>query len=341
MWRCLFINIRELVNNKAEEIYPNNDYVKERIRKELDYFENHERFGEIQALLSIKEMIKDENIYVFPTAMLSLYLLDLDFINPIPAHYYNPHIKEITFDDAASYGVDLPKKDGLNRGGFNISEDYTLNSNKDIHFEVYLKMKYLDKVKTLLEGSFDLTFELEESDKNGHKEKVFYKETTIIFNDDLFDTFFGKNLQSDINVDNFRKYLFDDAMKNLLEIEVQPKEVVSFKEMVEFLALSRVALIDKSDMLTTFIDSKYPKKFIDSKYPKTREDIFMLLRDEGYGLGEAAKLAYAITMGKKSEFEIKDQEIKAYLDAVVYAWPKAAVVSVFLRDYFSRDLYHC
>lgn len=51
-------------------------------------------------------------------------------------------------------------------------------------------------------------------------------------------------------------------------------------------------------MFTTFIDSKYPKKFIDSKYPKTREDIFMLLRDEGYGLGEAAKLAYAITKGK-------------------------------------------
>lgn len=335
------MNIRELVNNKAEEIYPNNDYVKERIRKELDYFENHERFGEIQALLSIKEMIKDENIYVFPTAMLSLYLLDLDFINPIPAHYYNPHIKEIIFDDAASYGVDLPKKDGLNRGGFNISEDYTLNLNKDIHFEVYLKMKYLDKVKTLLEGSFDPTFELEESGKNGHKEKVSYKETTIIFNDDLFDTFFGKNLQSDINVDNFRKYLFDDAMKNLLEIEVQPKEVVSFKEMVEILALSRAILIDKSDMFTTFIDSKYPKKFIDSKYPKTREDIFMLLRAEGYGLGEAAKLAYAITKGKKPEFEIKDQEIKAYLYAVAYAWPKAAVVSVFLRDYFSRDLYHC
>lgn len=329
---CLFMDIRELVNNKAEKIYPNNDYVKERIRKELDYFENHERFEEIQALLRIKEMLKDENIYVFPTAMLSLYLLDLDFINPIPAHYYNPQTKEITFDDAASYGVDLPKKDGLHRGGFNISEDYTLNLNRDIHFEVYLKMKNLDKVKTLLEGSFNIAFESEKSDKNVYKEKVSYEETTIIFNDYSFDEFFGKNLQSDINVDNFTKYLFEDAMKNLLEIEVQPKEVVSFKEMVEFLALSKATLRDKSDIFT---------KFIDSKYPKTREDIFMLLRDDGYGLGEAAKLAYAIAMGKKPEFEIKDQEIKAYLDTVAYAWPKAAVVSVFLRDYFRGGLSHC
>ena len=52
--------------------------------------------------------------------MLSLYLLDLDFINPMPAHYYNSNTKEIIFDDSALYGVDLSKKEDLYRNGFDI-----------------------------------------------------------------------------------------------------------------------------------------------------------------------------------------------------------------------------
>lgn len=77
-----FMNIRELVINNANAKYPNNDYVSERVEKELHYFEKNKWFNEIEIILKIKEKIKDQNVYVFPIGLLSLYLLDLEYINP-------------------------------------------------------------------------------------------------------------------------------------------------------------------------------------------------------------------------------------------------------------------
>lgn len=126
------MNIRMLVLKKAKESYPGNLYVEERLKKELDYLEKNRKFEEIEIILKIKESIKDQNIYVFPTSLLSMYLLDLDFINPMPAHYYNEDTKEVIFEESKLYGVDLPKKEGFHRDGFDITEDYILNTQKGV-----------------------------------------------------------------------------------------------------------------------------------------------------------------------------------------------------------------
>lgn len=317
--------IREAVEKKAREKYSDNSYVKDRIEKELDYFEKKDRFKEIETLLKIKEGIKDQNVFVFPTGMLSLYLLDLDFINPMPAHYYNSITKEVIFDDSALYGVDLPINEDLYRDGFNITEEYELNLKKDLYFEVYLYEKYIDIVKEIVSESFDITVETEESDKNGYKEKISFEKTSIIFNDYSVEEFFGKNLQRDVSLEDFSKYLSEDAVKRLIGDEAKSIKINSFKDMVEILALSKLSLVDG---LNKF------EEFIASKFPKTREDIFIFLNKEGYSLEESSDLAYKISFGQNPKLDIKDEEIKKYFASIQYAWSKAVIVSIFLRDYF-------
>lgn len=321
------MSIREAVEKKVRENYLDNSYVRERVERELDYFEKKDRFKEIETLLKIKEGIKDQNVYVFPTGMLSLYLLDLDFINPMPAHYYNSTTKEIIFDDSALYGVDLSKKGELYRDGFDIMEEYTLNLKKDLNFEVYLYEKYIDTVKEIVSQSFDVTVDSEESDKNGYKEKISFGETSIIFNDVSVEEFFGKNIERNVNLEDFSKYLSEDAVKNLIEDEVKSIKINSFKDMVEILALSKLSLVNGSNKFT---------EFTSSKFPKTREDIFIYLKEEGYSLEESAELAYKISFGQNPKIDIKDEEIKKYFASIQYAWSKAALVSIFIRDYFKN-----
>lgn len=321
------MSIREAVEKKVREDYLDNSYLRERVERELDYFEKNDRFKEIETLLKIKEGIKDQNVYVFPTGMLSLYLLDLDFINPMPAHYYNSTTKEIIFDDSALYGVDLSKKGDLYRDGFDITEECTLNLKKDLHFEVYLYEKYIDTVKEIVSQSFDMTVDSEESDKNGYKEKISFAETSIIFNDVSVDEFFGKNIERDVNLEDFSKYLSEDAVKRLIEDEVKSIKINSFKDMVEILALSKLSLVNVSNKFT---------EFTSSKFPKTREDIFIYLKEEGYSLEESAELAYKISFGQNPKIDIKDEEVKKYFASIQYAWSKAALVSIFIRDYFKN-----
>lgn len=319
------MTIREVVEKKAREKYSDNSYVKNRIEKELDYFEKNDRFKEIETLLKIKESIKDQNVFVFPTGMLSLYLLDLDFINPMSAHYYNSITKELIFDDSALYGVDLPIKEGFYRDGFNITEEYMLNLTKDLHFEVYLYEKYIDIVKEIVSESFDITVEAEESKENGYKERICFAKTSIIFNDYSVEEFFGKNLQRDVSLENFSKYLSEDASKRLMEDEAKSIKINSFKDMVEILALSKLSLTDGSNKF---------EEFVASKFPKTREDIFNYFNKEGYSLEESSDLAYKISFGQNPKINIKDKEIKKYFESIQYAWPKSVIVSIFLRDYF-------
>lgn len=321
------MSIREAVEKKVRENYLDNSYVKERVERELDYFEKNDRFKEIETLLKIKESIKDQNVYVFPTGMLSLYLLDLDFINPMPAHYYNSNTKEIIFDDSALYGVDLSKKEDLYRDGFDIIEEYVLNLKKDLYFELYLYEKYIDTVKKIVGESFDMAVESEESDKNGYKAKISFGKTSIIFNNYSVDEFFGKNLQRNINVEDFSNYLSEDVIKSLIEGEVKNIKVNDFKDMVEILSLSKLSLVNVSNKFT---------EYTSPKFPKTKEDIFIYLKDEGYSPEESAELAYKISFGKNPKIDIKDEEVKKYFASIQYAWSKAAIISIFIRDYFKN-----
>lgn len=70
------------------------------------------------------------------------------------AHYYNPKTKEIIFDDSVSYGVDLPKKTGLHKDGFDIPEDYALDLNREDTFQLYLHENHYELVKDILDSFF-------------------------------------------------------------------------------------------------------------------------------------------------------------------------------------------
>nr|WP_296155556.1 hypothetical protein [uncultured Peptoniphilus sp.] len=321
------MNIKETIREKAMETYSESDYVKERVEKELDHFEKDERFGEIESILKIKEIVDDQNVYVFPTGMLSLYLLDLDFINPMPAHYYDVQKKQILFDSSALYGVDLPEKDGLERDGFSISEEYSFNLKKPTHFELYLYEKYIDDIKELLKDSFDIEIKAEEAERDGHKEKITYGSTTIIFNDSYVDDFFGKNLCRDIDSVDFSKYLFEGSAKDLLEGELKSEKPKTFGELMELLALSKLSTREGVNKLT---------QFKDLKFPKTREDIFEYLRDEGYSAEDAAEITRQISIGKDPDVKITDESIKEYFEQLQYVWAKGSVVSIFLRDYHAK-----
>lgn len=44
------MNIGELIRKNASEKYPNNDYVSERVEKELNYFEKNKWFKDIEII---------------------------------------------------------------------------------------------------------------------------------------------------------------------------------------------------------------------------------------------------------------------------------------------------
>ncbi|MGF0096376.1 hypothetical protein ACQRC6_08040 [Peptoniphilus sp. SGI.035] len=324
------MNIRELVINNANAKYRNNDYVSERVEKELHYFEKNKWFKDIEIILKIKENIKDQNIYVFPIGLLSLYLLDLEHINPMPAHYYNPKTKEIIFDDSVSYGVDLPKKTGLHRDGFDIPEDYALNLNREDTFKLYLHENHYELVKGILGNSNP--YKSEKSKLWSNSEEVSFGSTKILFNTPAADNYLGKNLDKVINVEDFLKYKIMHYQNKVGDYfnDILTDDVESFDDMVELKALM---LLNVKDFTGTH------KAFSDSKYPKTREDISLYLKKNGYSPKDAAQIAFEISFDKNPIVDIQDKDIKKYFESCKYVASKASVLHLFLRDYCNGFYY--
>ena len=98
------MEIRRLVEEIAADKYPDCDYVRERVQKELDFLERTERFKEIETLVEVKELVGEKQFFVSEGSLLVLYLLGLSVVNPMPAHYYNRNTKEIIFDGSKNYG---------------------------------------------------------------------------------------------------------------------------------------------------------------------------------------------------------------------------------------------
>lgn len=324
------MNIRELVINNANVKYPNNDYVSERVEKELYYFEKNKWFEDIEIILKIKENIKDQNVYVFPIGLLSLYLLDLEYINPMPAHYYNTKTKEIVFDDSVSYGVDLPKKTGLHRDGFDIPEDYALNINSEDTFKLYLHESHYELVKGILGNSNP--YKSEKSKLWSNSEEVSFGSTKILFNTPAADNYLGKNLDKVINVEDFLKYKTMHYQNKVGDYfnDILTDDVESFDDMVELKALM---LLNVKDFTGTH------KAFSDSKYPKTREDISLYLKNNGYSPKDAAQIAFEISFVKNPIVDIQDKDLKKYFESCKYVASKASVLHLFLRDYCNGFYY--
>lgn len=321
------MNIRMLVLKKAKESYPGNLYVEKRLKKELDYLEKNRRFEEIEIILKIKERIKDQNIYVFPTSLLSMYLLDLDFINPMPAHYYNEDTKEVIFEESKLYGVDLPKKEGFHRDGFNITEDYILNTKKGVFFELYLCEEHKDIVKKLVSDKFNIEIELMESENGVDREKISFGGTSIIFDSSAAKEFFGTNLSRKLNTDDFLKFIYEDFIKREFNINLNNQSIDSFKDIVDLEGFLRSSLTCES------IDGL---DFKEEEFPKTREDIFIYFRNNGYSAKDSAEITREISFGKNPDIKIKNDKMIKYFKSILYIWPKAAIVSIFIRDYFKR-----
>lgn len=324
------MNIRELVINNANAKYPNNDYVSERVEKELHYFEKNKWFKDIEIILKIKKNIKDQNVYVFPIGLLSLYLLDLEYINPMPAHYYNTKTKEIIFDDSVSYGVDLPKKTGFHRDGFDIPEDYALNLNREDTFQLYLHESHYELIKDIL-GNSNL-YKSEKSKRWPNSEEVSFGSTKILFNTPAADNYLGKNLDKAINVEDFLKYKTMHYQHKVGDYfnDILIDDVENFDKMLELSALM---------LLSVKPNTGTHKAFSDAKYPKTREDIFLYLKNNGYSLDDASQIAFEISFGKNPTVDIQDKDIKKYFESCKYVAPKASVLHLFLRNYCNGFYY--
>lgn len=321
------MNIKELVRKAAQEKYPNNKYVKDRIESELGYFDKNDWLKQIEILLKIKEIYKGQNVYIFPIGLLSLYLLELEYINPMPAHYYEPNKKTIIFDNSASYGVDLPKKDGFHRDGFDITGEYILNLKSNNAFRLYLYEKHSDLVKDLIGNIYPFKSRI----ISWNAEEISYGSTIITFKDSFADNFLGTDLIKQIDVDDFllslnpKKQNLKDIMRFFLDDNIEVlDEIKSFGEMVELSAILR--LTRKANVEV--------KKTLNPKFPRTREDIFLYLKNNGYSAEESAKLANDISFGKNTDLNIKDKMIKKYLQSFSFITPKAFILHLYLRDYF-------
>ena len=324
------MNIRELVINNANAKYPNNDYVSERVEKELNYFEKNKWFKDIEIILKIKENIKDQNVYVFPIGLLSLYLLDLEYINPMPAHYYNTKTKEIIFDDSVSYGVDLPKKTGFHRDGFDIPEDYALNLNREDTFQLYLHESHYELIKDIL-GNSNL-YKSEKSKRWPNSEEVSFGSTKILFNTPAADNYLGKNLDKAINVEDFLKYKTMHYQHKVGDYfnDILIDDVENFDKMLELSALM---------LLSVKPNTGTHKAFSDSKYPKTREDIYLYLKSKGYSTQGASQIAFEISFGKNPIVDVQDKDIKKYFESCKFVVSKAGVLHLFLRNFCNGFYY--
>ncbi len=323
------MNSRELIRKNANTTYPNNAYVKERVEKELDYFEKNKWLKEIEIILKIKEKIKDQTVYVFPIGFLSLYLLDLEYINPMPAHYYNPESKELIFDDSVLHGVDLPKKTGFHRDGFNILEDYALNLKAEDTFKLYLHKNHYELVRELLGSSF--TYRVEKSRHWSNTKEISFASTKITFNTPVADNYMGKNLKREINVEDFLKYQkihFQYSVGDYFNDVLTDNDAESFGEMLDLSAI--IQLTTKKGTV---------KEFLNPKYPKTREDIFLYLKNNGYSLEDAAKISCDISFGKDFNIDSEDQDIKKYFALCSYVASKASVLHLFIRNYCKGSYY--
>ncbi len=103
------MNLEEKIIDLSRIRYGENLYIEDRIRKEMEVIREKCSEDEIDFLLFLKENL-DQNILIGNLPFLSLYLLGLSLINPLPAHYYNEKNKDLIFVDGVEYGVDLEKK---------------------------------------------------------------------------------------------------------------------------------------------------------------------------------------------------------------------------------------
>ena len=332
------MNLEEKVINLSRSKYGENSYIEERIKKEFEIIRKKSSEDEIDFLLFLKENL-DQNILIGHLPFISLYLLGLSLINPLPAHYYNEKTKELIFVEGAEYGVDLEKREGLCRDGFNIDPSYTFEN--DIYYEIQIDKKYKNQVENDIYKYFGENTIITE-DRNEWRDKISYKSADILFLEILNDLYYEKNIFQDLDIEDFKKYLLEYHLNEKLELKnglpwkvTEFIESSSYKENIktygDFLYLLGLTLT-YSRTHSLFID------FANRNYPSNREEIFVYYLDHGIDRKRAGELTESISFFKGDVLPDIDPEIDFYLSKLNYTWPKTSLVKASLYSYLAFKL---
>ena len=332
------MNLEEKILHISRVKYGENQYIEDRIKKEMGVIREKCSEDEIDFLLFLKENL-DQNILIGNMPFISIYLLGLSLINPLPAHYYNENTKELIFVKDTEYGADLEKKDGFSRDGFNIDPTYTFEN--EIYFEIRIDKKFKTKVDDLMREHF-VDGVVYSRGKNERMERYGLHNTSLVFLDGLTSLYYEKNISQDINIEDFKKYLFENFLNNKLELKngfprnvTESLEDLNFKENIktygDFLYLLGLTLT-YTRAYSLFID------FANRNYPSNREEIFAYYIDHGIESGEAGKLAYDISFFKADILPEIEPEKDDYLKKLTYTWDKTSLVKATLYSYFDYKL---
>lgn len=281
----------------------------------------------------------DQNILIGNMPFLSLYLLGLSLINPLPAHYYNENTKEISFVEDVEYGVDLEKKEGLSREGFSIDPSYTF-LNK-IYFEIRIDKKSKAKVEDLMRKYFvdGLVYSW---GKNESREKYDIGYTSLIFLDSLTSLYYEKNINQSLDIEDFKKFLLEYYLNQKIELKnIYPRKatesiedssykenIKSFGDFLYLLGLTKTY----TRAYTLFID------FVKKNYPSNREEIFAYYLGHGVDREKAGELAESISFFRGPRLPEINPEIDDYLSKLTYTWDKTSLVKVALYSYLDFKL---
>ena len=335
-----YMNLEEKILDLSRAKYGENLFIEERISKEIEIIKEKASLDDLEFLLLLKENL-DQNILVGNMPFLSLYLLGLSLINPLPGHYYNENTKDLSFALEEEYGVDLEKKEGLSREGFSINPSYTFLN--EIYFEIRIDKKFKAKVDDLMREYFGdgVCYSW---GKNENMEKYDLGHTSLIFLDSLTSLYYEKNINQRLDIEDFKKYLLKYYLNEKIELtNVYPRKatesiedssykenIKSFGDFLYLLGLTKTY----TRAYTLFID------FVKKNYPSNREEIFAYYLEHGLEREEAGKLAYDISFFRADTLPDIDPEIDDYLSKLNYTWVKTSLVKVALYSYLDFKLTH-
>ncbi|WP_308653091.1 hypothetical protein [uncultured Anaerococcus sp.] len=329
------MNVEEKILDLSRAKYGKNPYIEDRIKKEMEVIREKSAEDEIDFLLFLKENL-DQNILIGNLPFISLHLLGLSLINPLPAHYYNEKTKELIFVDGVDYVVDLEKKEGFCQNGFNIDPSYTFEN--DIYFEIQIDKKYQDRVKRRIMEYYDYgPGNLWCKYKGMEKDSLYF--TKFVYLDKLNPLYYEKNISQDIDIEDFKKYLFENFLNEKLELKNGfPRKVTesiegsSYKENIktygDFLYLLGLTLT-YTRAYSLFID------FANRNYPSNREEIFAYYLDHGIDKERAGELTESISFFKGDILPDIDPEKDYYLRKLNYTWDKTSLVKATLYSYLA------
>jgi|GEM_PF-2965816 len=342
--------IKNFLFNIVEAKYLNNHYMLERVKKEYAFLEKRNRLQEIEILLTIKDEL-DINLVVSESSFLTLYLLYLSPINPMPAHYYNKERGKISFANYEKYGLDLPDKMNYIKDGFNIIEDYILNLDENFIMELYIDEKYEKDILKIIEK-----FNVKYSNFTGNstiKDKFdnFIRLKTISFN---YVRIFLKDSKLKLNFNNIYDEIDEKEFKTFLCTtyyinEFLKKKTTFYEDYSEeyYFMTKRNYLLSFKDFLyyqglrkTEYkINGKiYDKNyFLPPRVPANIQDIFIYLKYMGYNNREAAYITKRLSFGLEVGFKSNDEGIKDYINSISHIWPKGKLILRLFRAYFNKD----